>query len=135
MDKRLDTSQLCALTAQKGTCVLGCIKRGVTSSWRKGIVPLCSALVRPHLGHCIQVWGPQHEKDVDLLERVQRRATKMIEGLEHLSHEERLRELGMFSLKKRSLWGDLTAAFQYLKVTYKKMESDSLLSQIMTRQG
>ena len=120
VDEKLDMSWQCALTAQKASCILDCIKRSMTSRSREVILPLCSALVGPHLEFCIQLWGPQHRKDMDLLEQVQRRAMKMIRGMEHLSYEDRLRELGLFSLEKRRLRGDLIVAFQYLKGVYKK---------------
>jgi len=102
VDGKLDMSQQCALTAQKASRTLGCIKRCVTSRSREVILPLCCALLRPHLEYCIHVWSAQYWRDTDLLERVQRRAANVIHGMEHLSCEEdRLRELGLLSLEKR----------------------------------
>jgi len=103
MSEKLDMSHKCVLTAQKANHILGCIKSSMASRAREGILPLCSALVRPHRESCVQLWSPQHKKDMELLERVQRRATKVIRGLEHLSYEERLGELRLSRLQKGRL--------------------------------
>ena len=100
VNEQLNMTSQCALRAQKANPILGSVKRSVARRSREGILPLDSALVRLHLESCIQLWSPQHRKDMDLLEWAQRRTTKMIRGLECRCYEERLRELELSSLQK-----------------------------------
>ncbi|KAJ7425366.1 hypothetical protein WISP_23917 [Willisornis vidua] len=74
------------LAVQKANCILGCIKRNMASRLREVFSPSYSTLVRPHLEYFIQFWGGQDKKDMDLLDRVQRRAMKIIRELEHISY-------------------------------------------------
>ena len=110
----MKVSEQCGIAASKGNQILGLIRRNITYKGKKLIIPLYKAIVRPHLEYCIQAWRPYHKKDIDTLERIQRRATKMIPELRDLSYEERLKECGLTTLETRRLRGDQIEVFKIL---------------------
>jgi len=110
---KLHRSQPHVLAAQRTNHTQGCVRHSTTSRSEEGIVLLCSALVWAHLELCVHFWVPQFEKDVKVLECVQRRATKLVRGLEGMSCEEQLRTSGLSSLEKRGLRGHLIVLYGF----------------------
>ena len=83
MNANMKVSEQCRIAASKGNQVLGVIRRNITYTEKSLIIP--KAIVIPHLEYCIQAWNPHLRKDVDMLEKIQRRATKLIPELRDLT--------------------------------------------------
>ena len=101
--------------ARKGNQILGLIKRTITCRSNEIIIRLYKSLVRPHLEYCIEAWRPHLVKDIEILERVQRRDTRMIEECANKTYEERLAMAGLTTLECRRMRADLLEVFKILK--------------------
>ena len=104
VDKTLKFSEQCNKAANSANMTLGMIKRNVVSRDKDIIVNSYKALVRHKLDYCIQAWRPYLRKDIDNLEKVRRRATKLITQCKGLSYEDRLKIAGLTTLEKRRNW-------------------------------
>ena len=114
VNTKLSASEQVTTARKKALRMLGAINRNVSYKSGEVITKLYCAYVRPHLEYCVQAWSPTYEKDCWLLERVQKRATKMVRGISTLEYEDRLRTLNLFSLKYRRLRGDLIETYKFV---------------------
>ena len=111
----LKCNRQCLKAVNTANKVLGMIKRSFSVRDKDVILQLYKSLVRPHLEYSIQAWRPHFQKDIDLIEGVQRRATKLISDLKDKSYENRLRILNLTTLETRRLRGDLIEVFKIFK--------------------
>jgi len=109
----LKPSSQCAKAAAKAMQVLGLIKRNFVLNDEKDYRLLFNGFVHPHLQYCVSVWSLYLRKDIECLEKVHRRATKLVKGMMHKSCDERLQLLGITSLEKRSVRGNLIQVFRW----------------------
>lgn len=105
----------CSEAVKKANKILGCIYRSIDVKSSDVILRLYKSLVRPHLEYCIQAWRPHLQKDIDKLEGVQHRATKMITSLSRFTYEQRLMQLNLTTLETRRLRGDLIEVFKIVR--------------------
>lgn len=110
----LKSATQCAKAAAKGMSMIGMIGRHFKRLDKADFLMLYKVYVRPRLEYCVQAWSPYLVKDVECIERVQRRATKMVVGMGHISYEERLRRLGLTTLEQRRKRGDLIEVFKIM---------------------
>ena len=108
----MKVSEHCGIAVSKGSNqILGLVRRTIMYKETQLIVPLYKAILRPHLEYCIQAWRPYRKKDIDKLERIKRRATKMIPELRDFNYESRLLQCGLTILEPMRLRGDQIEMF------------------------
>jgi ribonuclease P/MRP protein subunit RPP40 len=105
----------CAAASNKANRMLGYLKRSICSRSKEVILPLYKSLVRPHLEYAVQFWSPYFKKDIDVIERVQHRATKIIQGTSGMDYVSRLKKLNMYTLQDRRDRGDMIQLFKLVK--------------------
>jgi len=115
VDKSFKFTDQCNKAANSANAIIGMIKRTVTCRRKDIMVRLYKALVRPKLEYCVQAWCPYLKKDINKLEKVQARATRLIKDCKGLSYENRLKVAGLTTLSERRIRGDLIEVFKILK--------------------
>jgi hypothetical protein len=115
MDNSGKFSEQCRTVVKSANCTLGLIRRNITCKSKNIKVRLYKALVRPKLEFCVQAWRPFLRKDIENLERIQHRATKMIEECKGLSYENRLKITGLTTLEDRRNRGDMIEVFKIIR--------------------
>ena len=121
------------MAAEKGNQIIGLIRRNIVYKEKELIIRLYKSIVRPILEYCIQAWKPYRKNDIDMLERVQRRATKMIPELRNISYEMRLKECGLTTLETRRLRGEQIEVFKILN-GYENIDRN-IFSRLRKREG
>ena len=114
----LQWDKQCVAVVKNANKLLGMIKHNFIHRSKATILALYKSLVRPHLEYCIQVWNPHLAKDIKLIEDVQRRATKLVHGIENWKYDDRLKFLGLTRLDKRRIRSDLVETFKILNGYY-----------------
>ena len=114
IDCKLDFGNHITEIVNKANRMMGMIKIGFTYLDKDMFMNLYPVLVRPLLEYCVQVWSPHKQKHIDLLEGVQRRATKAVPGLRNMTYDERLKELGLLKLEDRRIRGDMIETYKII---------------------
>ena len=114
MDRDFNFKEQCLNARNRANKILGFINRNVSYKSKDVIRQLYNSYVRPHIEYCVQAWRPHLRHDIDMLESVQRRATKLIPSLKNMLYEDRLEELNMFSVEYRFLRGDMIETYKIL---------------------